>query len=93
MGLAFAAALTSVDRMTDEVQQAATEAAQRAVEEVSSWQYSAEDRVIADELDRGLREAGVRLDDDERARILEAIDGMKDEKSGTPQVSSATPVA
>ena len=91
MGLASAAALDSVDRMTDEVQQVATEAAQRVVEDVSSWQYSAEDRVIADELDRGLQEAGVRLDDDERTRILEAIDGMKDEKSSTPQVRSATP--
>ena len=92
MGLASTAALASVDRMTDEVQHAATEAAQRVVEDVSSWQYSAEDRVIADELDRGLREAGVRLDDDERTRILEAIDGMKDEKSSAPQVRSATPV-
>ena len=91
MGLAPGAALDSVDRMTDEVQQVATEAAQRVVEDVSSWQYSAEDRVIADELDRGLQEAGVRLDDDERTRILEAIDGMKDEKSSTPQVRSATP--
>ena len=93
MGLAPGAALDSVDRMTDEAQQAATEAAQRVIEDVSSWQYSAEDRVIADELDRGLQAAGVRLDDDERTRILAAIDGMKDEQSGTPQVRSATPVA
>jgi hypothetical protein len=78
--------------MTDEAQQAATEAAQRAVEEVSSWQYSADDPMIAQQLDEGLRKAGVRLEDDERTRILAEIDGMKDEQSSPPQVRSATPV-
>ena len=81
-----------MDRMTDDVQQAATEAAQRVVEEVSSWQYSAEDGTIEEQLDEGLRKAGVRLDDDERGRILAEIDGMKDEHSSAPQVRSATPV-
>ena len=78
--------------MTDEKQQAAIEAAQRVVEEVSSWQYSADDTMIADQLDEGLRKAGVRLDDDERSRILAEIDDMKDEKSSAPQVRSAAPV-
>jgi hypothetical protein len=78
--------------MTDEVKQAAIEAAQRVVEEVSSWQYSADDPMIADQLDEGLRKAGVRLDDDERARILSEIDDMKDEQSSAPQVRSAAPV-
>ncbi|MFC7727246.1 hypothetical protein ACFQW6_19205 [Nocardioides sp. GCM10028917] len=78
--------------MTDEKQQAAIEAAQRVVEEVSSWQYSADDPMIADQLDEGLRKAGVRLDDDERSRILSEIDDMKDEKSSAPQVRSAAPV-
>jgi hypothetical protein len=78
--------------MTDEVKQAAIEAAQRVVEEVSSWQYSADDPMIADQLDEGLRKAGVRLDDDERSRILSEIDDMKDEKSSAPQVRSAAPV-
>jgi hypothetical protein len=77
--------------MTDEKQQAAVEAAQRVVEEVSSWQYSADDPMIADQLDEGLRKAGVRLDDDERTRILAEIDDMKDEKSSAPQVRSAAP--
>lgn len=77
--------------MSDDVNQAAIEAAQAVVDEVSSWQYSAEDRMIADELDRGLQEAGVRLDDDERSRILAEIDDMKDEHSSAPQVRSATP--
>ncbi|WP_162599767.1 hypothetical protein [Nocardioides solisilvae] len=78
--------------MTDEVQQAAVEAAQRVVDEVSSWQYSAEDSTIADQLDEGLAKAKVSLDDEERARILTEIDGMKDESSSAPQVRSATPV-
>ncbi|WP_157558881.1 hypothetical protein [Nocardioides sp. Soil774] len=77
--------------MTDEAQQAATEAAQRVVEDVSSWQYSAEGGTIAQQLDEGLAQAKVRLDDDERARILAEIDDMKDEQSSTPQVRSATP--
>ncbi len=78
--------------MTDETQQAATEAAQRVVDEVSSYQYSAEDSTIAQQLDEGLRKAQVSLDDAERTRILAEIDGMKDEQSSAPQVRSATPV-
>ena len=78
--------------MTDEAHQAATEAAQRVVDEVSSYQYSAEDSTIAQQLDEGLDKAQVSLDDDERSRILAAIDGMKDEQSSAPQVRSATPV-
>jgi hypothetical protein len=78
--------------MTDEAQQAATEAAQRVVEEVSSWQYSADDAMIEQQLDEGLRKAGVRIDDEERTRILAEIDDMKDEHSSAPQVRSATPV-
>ena len=78
--------------MTDEVQQAAVEAAQRVVDEVSSWQYSAEDNTIADQLDEGLAKAKVSLDDEERTRILAEIDGMKDEHSSAPQVRSAAPV-
>ena len=84
--------LASVEHMTDETQQAATEAAQRVVDEVSSYQYSAEDSVIAQQLDEGLQKAQVSLDDDERTRILAEIDGMKDETSSAPQVRSATPV-
>ena len=78
--------------MTDEMKQAATEAAQRVVDEVSSYQYSAEDGTIAEQLDRGLAQAKVALDDDERTRILADIDGMKDEQSSAPRVRSATPV-
>lgn len=77
--------------MTDEVKQAAIEAAQRVVDEVSSWQYSAEDSTIAEQLDEGLARAQVALSDDERVRILAEIDGMKDEQSSAPQVRSAAP--
>ena len=77
--------------MTDEAQQAAVEAAQRVVDDVSSYQYSAEDSTIAQQLDEGLREAKVSLDDEERSRILAEIDGLKDEHSSTPKVRSARP--
>ena len=40
--------------MTDEVKQAAIDAAQRVVDEVSSWQYSAEGSTISEQLDAGL---------------------------------------
>lgn len=78
--------------MTDEAQQAATEAAQRVVDNVSSYQYSAEGSAIAEQLDAGLREARVSLDDDERTRILAEIDDMKGEKSSPPQVRAARAV-
>ena len=74
--------------MTDEVKQAAIEAAQRVVDEVSSWQYSAEDSTIAEQFDEGLAKAKVSVSDDERTRILAEIDGMKDEQS----LGSAGPV-
>ncbi|MBS2936603.1 hypothetical protein KDN32_02465 [Nocardioides sp. J2M5] len=77
--------------MSDEEQQAAIEAAQRVVDEVSSYQYSAEDATIAIQLDQGLRAAEVSLPDEERERILAEIDGMKDESSTAPQVRTATP--
>jgi len=77
--------------MTDEVKQAAIDAAQRVVDEVSSWQYSAEGSTISEQLDAGLAKAQVSVSDDERTRILAEIDGMKDEQSSAPQVRSAAP--
>lgn len=79
------------DATTGETNDAAIEAAQRVVEDVSSWQYSAEDAVIADQLDAGLRQARVVLDDEERSRILAEIDALKDESSPIPQVRDARP--
>ena len=91
MGLAPSIGLVTLGGMTDEQKQAAIEAAQRVVDEVSSWQYSAEDDTIAQQLDEGLAKAQVSLSDDERTRILAEIDGMKDEHATAPQVRSATP--
>ena len=79
--------------MSDQADQASVEAAQRVVEDVSSWEYSAERGTIADKLDEGLRQAGVRLEDDERTRILAEIDDMKDEHSATPEVRRASPAS
>ena len=92
MDLASTGGVVTLERMTDDKQQAAIEAAQRVVDEVSSYEYSAEDDTIARQLDDGLAKAQVSLSDDERSRILAEIDGMKDEQSSAPQVRSATPV-
>jgi hypothetical protein len=74
----------------EERREAATEAAQNVVDEVTSWEYSAETGTIESRLDEGLDEAGVELDDDERARLVEQIDQVKqDETRGAPEVESA----
>jgi hypothetical protein len=74
----------------DTVRQAAGEAAQHVVDEVTSWNYSAERGTVEAELDDGLGEAGVRLPREERERVLDEIDEVKqDEGHGAPQVRSA----
>jgi hypothetical protein len=40
---------------------------------VSSWQETAPDGTIHDELDRGLREAGVTLTEEQRDRVVQQI--------------------
>ena len=66
---------------------AATEAAQNAVDETTSWEYSAEKDTIAEDLDEGLEQAGVTVEPAERQRLVDAIDGVKeDEHSGGPDV-------
>ena len=73
-------------------QDAAKEAAQNVVDEVTSWEYSAEPDTIGSKLDDGLEEARVDLDDEERRRIVEEIDDVKqDESRGAPDVTSAQP--
>ncbi len=73
--------------------EAATEAAQNVVDEVTSWEYSGERETIEGELDRGLAEAGVALDPAERERVVDEIDEVKDdETSGSPEVTDATPL-
>jgi hypothetical protein len=72
---------------------AATEAAQNVVDEVTSWEYSAEPETIASTLDEGLAEAGVGVDATERERLVEEIGEVKeDETRGAPDVASAEPV-
>jgi hypothetical protein len=75
------------DREREEV---ATEAAQNVVDEVTSWEYSAERGTIESRLDEGLQEAGVELDEGEHRRLVEEIDDVKrDENRGAPDVGSA----
>lgn len=73
-------------------QDAATEAAQNVVDDVTSWNYSGDRDVIETELDVGLGEAGVEVPAGERERILEEIDELKrDETRGIPDVREADP--
>jgi hypothetical protein len=72
---------------TGESADAATEAAQNVVDEVTSWEYSADRETIEDRLEEGLDEAGVTVDDMEKRRLADDIDGLKhDETGGTPDV-------
>ena len=60
--------------MPDMDQQATrTEALERVVERVNAWQETATEGTIHDELDRGLREAGVTLTDQQRDELAEQI--------------------
>ncbi|MFL6166731.1 MAG: hypothetical protein ACJ710_10630 [Ornithinibacter sp.] len=75
---------------SQEQQDAATEAAQNVVDEVTSWEYSAEPGTIEARLDQGLEQAGVEVDDEERQRLVDEIDQVKqDEGRGAPDVGSA----
>jgi hypothetical protein len=65
----------------------ATEAAQHVADEVSSYQGGAPDETVAAELDEGLAEAGVDVDDDERRRLVEEISDTEQ----SPQVDDAEP--
>jgi hypothetical protein len=66
---------------------AAAEAAQNVVDEVTSWEYSAERGTIEERLDEGLAEAGIAVDGAERGRLVDAVDALKhDEDGGTPEV-------
>ncbi|GGD25383.1 hypothetical protein GCM10007231_25870 [Nocardioides daphniae] len=60
--------------MTDMNQDnARTEALQRVVERVTSWQETATEGTIHDELDKGLREAGITLTEAQRDQVAEDI--------------------
>ena len=59
-------------------QDARVAALQAVVDRVSSWQETAPESTIHDELDRGLREAGVTLTDEQRDQVVQRIsDGQE----------------
>ena len=59
-------------------QDARIEALQGVVDRVTSWQETATDGTIHDELDRGLREAGVTLTEAQRDEVAQRIsDGQE----------------
>ncbi len=64
-------------RMTDDK----TETVQAVVDRVSSYQDGATEGTIADELRRGLKEAGVDLSDDEVQKLADAIEDANGEVS------------
>ncbi|WP_346007054.1 hypothetical protein [Janibacter terrae] len=75
-----------------EERDAAREAAQKAVDTATSWDYSAGETKIADKLREGLDAAGVTVDDEEFARLVTEIDAVAaDESVGTPTVNRASP--
>lgn len=77
---------------TGEADEAATEAAQNVVDEVTTWEYSAEKETIEEQLDDGLDEAGVQVDEAERDRLVDEIDDVKGhEGEGSPRVHEARP--
>ena len=84
--------MSDVPNDQERQQEAAREAAQNVVDEVTSWEYSAETGTIEARLDEGLREAGVEVDEEERRRLADEIDEVKqDETKGSPEVRSASP--
>lgn len=77
---------------TTEELDAAREAAQKAVDTATSWDYSAGEKKIADKLQEGLDEAGVTVEEAEFDRLVHAIDGIvQDESAGPPTVGAAAP--
>lgn len=52
---------------------ARNEALQRVIERVNAWQESATEGTVREELDRGLREAGIALTDDQRDDLAARI--------------------
>lgn len=77
---------------TPEELDAAREAAQKAVDTATSWDYSAGETKIADKLQEGLDEAGVTVEEAEFDRLVHAIDGIaQDESAGPPTVGAAAP--
>ena len=64
---------------TPDMSEEKTQAVQGVVDRVSSYQDGATEGTIADELRRGLDDAGVELGDDEVTRLADAIEDAKGE--------------
>ena len=76
----------------DSEQDAATDAAQNVVDDVTSYEYSGDKDRIEHKLDEGLDQAGVELDSAEKKRVAQDIDALKDDEgAGTPDVERARP--
>jgi hypothetical protein len=60
--------------MTENTSAEKLEAIQAVVDRVSSWQDGAEERIVADELRKGLDEVGVDLAGDQLTRLADAIE-------------------
>lgn len=77
---------------TAEELDAARDAAQKAVDTATSWDYSAGEAKIADKLREGLEAAGVSVADEEFNRLVTGIDAVAaDESAGPPTVTAASP--
>lgn len=68
-------------------QDEATEAAQNVADSVESWEYSAEEETVRDELDRGLEDAGVQVPQQEKDKLVDQIKAEDDD----PEVERARP--
>ena len=76
----------------DSEQDAATDAAQNVVDDVTSYEYSGDKDRIEHKLDEGLDQAGVELASAEKKRVVQDIDALKDDAgAGTPDVERARP--
>ncbi len=62
----------------DQQQEARVEALRNVVERVTSWQESATDGTVHQELERGLTEAGVTLTPEQRDRVARQISDGED---------------
>lgn len=62
------------DATTNDEKAARIEAVQAVVDRVSSWQHSATESTVADELRQGLSEAEVSLEDSEVESLVAAIE-------------------
>ncbi len=62
----------------DQQQDARVEALRNVVERVTSWQESATEGTVHDELERGLTEAGVTLTPEQRDQVARQISDGED---------------